>query len=59
MKDTQEKITIRANGKAHPAWMHSRYGVMVACSCPGSQNGQLENRARKIADGWEAANCGS
>ena len=58
MTDTQVKITIRANGKAHPAWMHNRYGIIPACSCPGSQNGQMANRARKVADGWEASNCG-
>ena len=57
LADTQEKITVRAGGKAHPAWMHSRYGLTVACSCPGSKNGTLNNTARKVADGWEKANC--
>lgn len=56
--DTQEKVTVRANGKAHRALMHSRYGLMIACRCPGSQNGRLAAVARKVADGWDAANCG-
>lgn len=58
-KDTEVQITVRGRGKTHRAWQHSRYGLMIACSCPGSQNGTLEKAVRKVADGWELANCGN
>lgn len=59
VKDTEEKITVRGRGKTHRAIMHSRYGLMISCSCPGSQNGTLEKSVRKVAEGWEMANCGN
>lgn len=57
--DTQVKVAVRGRGKVHRAWQHSRYGLMIACSCPGSQSGSLEKAVRKVADGWELANCGN
>lgn len=50
-------ITVRASGKCHPAIEHPTYGIIVTCRCPGSQNGTLNNTARKVADGIEKANC--
>lgn len=52
-----KKITVRANGKCHPAIEHPTYGMIVTCRCPGSQNGQLNNTARKVAEGHEQVNC--
>lgn len=52
----QTKITIRANGKCHPAIVVDGM-VMVCCQCPGSQNGQLARAGRQVADGHERANC--
>lgn len=46
-KDTEYPITVRGNGKYHPAIMHSRYGIMITCSCPGSQNGWTVHNKHK------------
>lgn len=52
-----KEITVRANGKCHPALHDERYGMRVICNCPGSQNGTLNNTARKVADGFDKVNC--
>jgi hypothetical protein len=59
---TEVKVTVRANGKSHPAIElfdanGKSTGYIVCCRCPGSQNGSLANSARKIAEGHEASNC--
>jgi len=51
-------ITVRANGKCHPAVQFEDKYFMIVCACPGSKNGSLANRATKIAEGHQAANCG-
>lgn len=56
-KDAEYPITVRGNGKCHPAIMHSRYGMIITCSCPGSQNGSLAHRVHKVCDGHEKVNC--
>lgn len=58
-KDSEVQITVRGAGKCHPATFHSRYGVIINCCCPGSQNGSLVHRVTKVADGWERVNCGN
>jgi hypothetical protein len=50
-------ITVRANGKCHPAMRFADGFVVIQCNCPGSKNGSLANRAVKVADGHESANC--
>lgn len=55
-------VTIRANGKAHPAIelfdANGRStGFIPCCNCPGSKNGSLANSAKKIAEGHEKSNC--
>lgn len=62
MNEEPKKVTVRASGKAHRAAIFSwdrpgRFTVM--CSCPGSQNGKLANRATIVCEGWEKANCGN
>lgn len=52
-----KNITIRANGKCHPAIQFKDGSFMPVCNCPGSQNGRLANVSRKVADGHETANC--
>ena len=56
-KDSEYPITVRGNGKCHPAIMHSRYGLIITCSCPGSQNGSLAHSVRKVCGGHEKVNC--
>lgn len=51
-------ITIRANGKCHPAVQFKDGFIMTTCKCPNSKNGRLVAQAVKIADGHEKANCG-
>ena len=51
-----KKITVRANGKCHPAVEQNGF-IMLCCSCPGSRNGRLANCATKVADGHDKANC--
>lgn len=58
-KDSETPITVRGNGKCHPAIMHSRYGLIITCHCPGSQNGSLVHRVRKVCDGHDKVNCGN
>ena len=58
MTAESKKITVRANGKCHPAVQHPGGAIMISCRCPNSQNGRLANVATKVADGWEKANCG-
>jgi hypothetical protein len=58
VEEDEPKITVRGNGKAHPA-RATKFGFMMSCSCPGSQNGRLEKACRKVADGWAASNCGN
>ena len=58
-KDTEVEITVRGRGKCHPAIQHSRYGIILLCSCPGSQNGSLVHQVRKVADGHAHVNCGN
>ena len=52
-----KNVTIRANGKAHPAIEIAPGQYLLCCKCPGSRNGQLANQATKVAEGHEAANC--
>ena len=53
-----EKITVRANGKCHPALFDNVTNtVTVVCNCPNSQNGVLTSRATKVADGYAKVNC--
>jgi hypothetical protein len=52
-----KEVTIRANGKAHPAIELSPGQYLLCCKCPGSRNGQLARQATKVAEGHEAANC--
>lgn len=52
-----KKITVRASGKCHPALDFGYGQPMIVCSCPGSKNGSLANRATKVADGHDSANC--
>lgn len=51
------RITVRGTGKCHPALVDENGYVMLACSCPGANSGRMKNRTRKIANGWECANC--
>lgn len=53
-------VTVRAaSGMAHRAWMQRDNGrFLMACSCPGSNNGRLANRVRFVAEGWEKSTCG-
>lgn len=62
MTNDFRKVTVRANGKCHPAvevWVDGKKqgGVLICCNCPGSKNGSLTNKASKVSDGHEAANC--
>ena len=52
-----KKITIRVNGKCHPAIQFQSGDFMVTCNCPGSKNGALAARAGKISDGHDTVNC--
>lgn len=57
-EDIMVKITVRASGKCHPAWLDTRNNwVMVACHCPNSQNGRLAATSKKVADGWDKVTC--
>lgn len=50
-------ITVRAAGKCHPAIQSKDGWIMVVCTCPGSKNGSLANKAVKVADGHDKVNC--
>ena len=54
-----KQVTVRANGKAHPAIMISEDFFMIVCRCSGSKNGSLAKRAVVIAEGHEKCNCGN
>ncbi len=51
------KITVRANGKCHPAIEYPTGFVAIVCRCPGTQNGSLIARSVKVADGHDAVTC--
>ena len=52
-----KKITVRANGKCHPAVQFPEGFIMIVCRCPGSQNGTLVKKCTKVAEGHDAVNC--
>lgn len=56
-----KKVTVRANGKCHPAFANyydgKFAGYQLLCSCPGSKNGHLANKCTFVADGFDAKNC--
>jgi hypothetical protein len=44
---TQEgAVRIGSGEKLHPASIDERYGLMILCSCPGTQQGSAYKRAR-------------
>jgi hypothetical protein len=57
MSNTEKKVTVRANGKCHPALLLSGNYLMLVCSCPGSQNGKLAKTAKIVCEGFEESNC--
>lgn len=61
--DTPDRITdtgavrIGNGDKLHPAAVHSRYGIEIHCSCPGTQQGAAYRKARFFSG--LTANCRS
>jgi len=57
MTNPDKKVTIRANGKSHPALLINGNFLLLVCSCPGSQNGKLAKTAKIVCEGFEESNC--
>jgi hypothetical protein len=45
----------RSGTKLHPAFIDPRYGLIIQCSCPGTQQGSAYKGARFFEN--VAANC--
>ena len=54
-QDIQGAVRIGNGTKLHPAIKDARYGLMIRCSCPGTQQGAAYHRARFFPN--TAANC--
>lgn len=55
-QNTQGSARIGSTGnKLHPAINHERYGLMICCRCPGTQQG-LANKNAEFFAGVES-NC--
>jgi hypothetical protein len=54
-----EKVAIRrwSGGKVHRGLRWPNGSWLPVCSCGGTANGSLRNKARVIAEGWEVTNC--
>jgi hypothetical protein len=53
-----KKVTVRkGSNKAHPAFVNDRGSLLIACSCPGAQNGSSRHGMAIICDGWDKVTC--
>jgi hypothetical protein len=54
-QDIKGAVRIGHGTKLHPAVKHSQYGLMICCSCPGTQQGAAYQKAQFFAG--MASNC--
>jgi hypothetical protein len=54
-QDIKGAVRIGSGTKLHPAVKEARYGLMILCSCPGTQQGAAYHRAQFFAG--VARNC--